>query len=90
MGAEEDKVRLLLGRLFLGEFLDLGLKKQKAAIKVVNRMYYLTHFGVSQVVPVVKKVKREVKLLSCVQPFVIPWTVAYHTPPSMGFSRQEY
>ena len=19
-----------------------------------------------------------------------PWTVAYHTPPSMGFSRQEY
>ena len=32
----------------------------------------------------------EVKPLSCVQFFVIPWTVAYHTPPSMGFSRQEY
>ena len=31
----------------------------------------------------------EVKLLSCVQLFVTPWTVAYQVPPSMGFSRQE-
>ena len=31
-----------------------------------------------------------VKLLSCVQLFVIPWTVAYQAFPSMGFSRQEY
>ena len=31
-----------------------------------------------------------VKLLSCVQLFVTPWTVAYQVPPSMGFSRQEY
>ena len=31
----------------------------------------------------------KVKLLSCVQLFVTPWTVAYHTPPSMGFSRQK-
>ena len=22
--------------------------------------------------------------------FVTPWTVAHHTPPSVGFSRQEY
>ena len=28
--------------------------------------------------------------LSRVQLFATPWTVAYHTPPSMGFSRQEY
>ena len=28
--------------------------------------------------------------LSHVQLFVSPWTVAYQTPPSMGFSRQEY
>ena len=35
-----------------------------------------------------KKVK--VKLLSCVQFFATPWTVAYNAPPSMGFSRQEY
>ena len=32
----------------------------------------------------------QVKLLSCVQLFATPWTVAYHAPPSMGFSRQEY
>ena len=30
-----------------------------------------------------------VKLLSRVQLFVTPWTVAYQAPPSMGFSRQE-
>ena len=28
--------------------------------------------------------------LSHVQLFVTPWTLAYHAPPSMGFSRQEY
>ena len=31
-----------------------------------------------------------VKLLSRVQLFETPWTVAYQAPPSMGFSRQEY
>ena len=31
----------------------------------------------------------EAKSLSCVQPFVTPWTVAYQVP-SMRFSRQEY
>ena len=30
------------------------------------------------------------KLVSCVQLFATPWTVAYEAPPSMGFSRQEY
>ena len=34
--------------------------------------------------------KSEVKLLSRVRLFEIPWTVAYQAPPSMGFSRQEY
>ena len=32
----------------------------------------------------------EVKLFSRVWLFATPWTVAYHAPPSMGFSRQEY
>ena len=32
----------------------------------------------------------EVKSLSCVPLFATPWTVAYHVPPSMWFSRQEY
>ena len=34
--------------------------------------------------------ERKVKLLSLVQLFATPWTVAYKAPPSMGFSRQEY
>ena len=34
--------------------------------------------------------KMKVKLLSRVRLFVTPWAVAYHAPPSMGFSRQEY
>ena len=29
-------------------------------------------------------------LLSHVQLFVTPWTVAHQAPPSMGFSKQEY
>ena len=29
-------------------------------------------------------------MLSHVQLFATPWTVAYQAPPSMGFSRQEY
>ena len=33
--------------------------------------------------------KVKVKSLSCVRPFVTPWTAAYQAPPSMGFSRQE-
>ena len=36
------------------------------------------------------KERKKVKLLSCVQLFATPWTVAHQAPPSMGFSRQEY
>ena len=36
------------------------------------------------------KWKVKVKLLSCVQLLVTPWTAAYQAPPSMGFARQEY
>ena len=34
--------------------------------------------------------KVKVKSLSRVRLFATPWTAAYQTPPSMGFSRQEY
>ena len=34
--------------------------------------------------------KVNVKSLSHVRVFAIPWTVACHAPLSMGFSRQEY
>ena len=40
--------------------------------------------------PQPRKVKVKVKLLSRVRLFATPWTVAYHAPLSMGFSRQEY
>ena len=30
------------------------------------------------------------QLLSCVLPFVTPWTVGHQAPLSIGFSRQEY
>ena len=36
------------------------------------------------------KVKVKVKSFSRVQLFATPWTIAHQTPPSMGFSRQEY
>ena len=36
------------------------------------------------------KWKVKVKLLSRVQLFATPWTIAYQAPPSMGFPRQEY
>ena len=36
------------------------------------------------------KWRSEVKSLSRVRLFAIPWTAAYQAPPSMGFSRQEY
>ena len=35
-------------------------------------------------------IRKKVKLLSHVQLFATPWTVAYQVPLSMGFSRQEY
>ena len=34
--------------------------------------------------------KVKLKLLSRIQLFETPWTIAYQAPPSMGFSRQEY
>ena len=38
----------------------------------------------------VEKEKKKVKLLSRVQLFETPWTVAHQAPLSMGFSRQEH
>ena len=37
-----------------------------------------------------RKKRKKVKLLSRVQLFGTPWTVAHQAPLSMGFSRQEY
>ena len=35
-------------------------------------------------------VKSESEVAQSCQLFTTPWTAAYHAPPSMGFSRQEY
>ena len=48
----------------------------------------IAFIGFSQCLKVIK-VKVKVKSLSRVRLLVIPWTVAYQAPPSMGFSRQE-
>ena len=45
---------------------------------------WFSDFGVHQIT------WSEVKVLSCVRLFATPWSVAYHAPPSMGFSRQEH
>ena len=37
-----------------------------------------------------KKKKKEMKSFSRVRLFATLWMVAYHAPPSMGFSRQQY
>ncbi|CAM9128069.1 unnamed protein product [Rangifer tarandus platyrhynchus] len=63
----------------------------KVMLKILHAR--LQHYANQELPDVHKKEsesKVKVKSLSHVQLFVTPWTVAYHTPPSMGFSRQEY
>ena len=47
-------------------------------------LYHLSHQGSK------RKWKVKVKSLSLVRLFATPWTLAYQTPQSMEFSRQEY
>ena len=39
---------------------------------------------------IIKVKLSEAKSLSRVRLFATPWSVVYHAPPTMGFSRQEY
>ena len=50
---------------------------------------HLKHSSVTQAEPPWGK-GRNARVLSCVQLFATPWTVAHQAPPSMEFSRQEY
>ena len=51
----------------------------------------LLHFwGCKLIQPVGRIVWKEVKSLSRVRLFAIPWTIACQATPSMGFSRQDY
>ena len=46
--------------------------------------------GMKGMLLLLHRIDSEVKSLSRVRLFAIPWTVAYWAPPSMEFSRQEY
>ena len=61
--------------------MDYNLQKKK------KKNHYSVHLKVTQFS---KSIIGKVKLLSRVQLFATPWTVAYQAPPFMGFSRQEY
>ena len=72
-----------------------GLINQKAGIACICKLASLEANAMRALfVPLVRDslyiwVKVKVKSLSCVRLLTTPWTVAYQTPPSMGFSRQE-
>ena len=70
-------------------YLNLNLWTIQGGINQLpsQRHTYLAYV-VSSPLRVEKKVK--VKSLSHVWLLVTPWTVAHHSPPSMGFSRKEY
>ena len=57
----------------------------------INKYKFYARKDIYEVLKYIPKYLSEwVKLLSHVQLFVIPWTVAYQAPPSMEFSRQKY
>ena len=57
----------------------------------INKYKFYAKKDIYEVLKYIPKYLSEwVKLLSHVQLFVIPWTVAYQAPPSMEFSRQKY
>ena len=71
------------------------LDKVQAGIKIagrnVNNLRYTDDTTLmAESEEELKSLLMKVKLLSRVQLLVTPWTVAYQTPLSMGFSRQEY
>ena len=68
-----------------GDLPDSGIELGSSALQAVS--WPLSHQGGPTAC---LKVKVKVKSLSCVRLFVTPWTVAYQTLQSMGFSRQEY
>ena len=56
--------------------------------KYINQKFQLAWIYIKQNELLIER--KKVKSFSCVWVFVTPWTVAYETSPSIGFSRQEY
>ena len=74
---------------------NTGLDEAQVGIKTAGRN--INHLRYAEDTTFMAEIEEElnsllmkVKLLSCVQLFATPWTVAYQAPPSVGFSRQEY
>ena len=59
---------------------------EEAVLKMLQKSFNLNFYNIFINVWLVS----EVKLLICVRLFATPWTVAYHAPLSMRFSKQEY
>ena len=84
---------LLLGRKIMTN-LDSLLKSRDITfprkVHLVKAILFPVVMYVCESWTVKEWVSEWVKLLSHVRLFEAPWTAAYHTPLSMGFSRQEY
>ena len=61
---------------------------RKFILKKIRYEFYLTYSGWNN--SDFLWCDDDMKLLSRVQLFTTPWTIAYKAPPSMGFSSQEY
>ena len=59
---------------------NTGLDEAQAGIKIAGRNINNLKYADES----------KAKSLSPVRLFMTPWIVAYHSSPSMGFSRQEY
>ena len=66
-----------------------GLDEAQAGIKIAGRNINNLRY-VDDTTLMAEGERKKVKLLSLVQLFATPWTVAFQAPLSMGFSRQEY
>ena len=82
-----------LGIYLPRETKDLFIENYKTLVKKIkedtNRWRNIPCSWIGRINIVKMSILPKVKSLSHVQLFVIPWTVAYQAPPSMGFSRQE-
>ena len=76
--------------LLQGTFLTQGSNLDLLHFRQIP--YHLSHQGYCPAKAVLKPECGviSVLVLSCVQLFATPWTVAHQAPLSMGFSRQEY
>ena len=77
-----------------GGLQSVGLQKSRTRLKQLSRSAQYIHYlegnqGILSL-PALNSSESESEVLSCVQLFAAPWTVAHQAPPSMEFSRQEY